>query len=130
MTSVYSGENVLISNFTSKEELIGVSVIKQHIFLITTILWQIWYESNITIYFQAVIASTFIPIFSGIMPTRFRGVPVIDGGFSVNQVVIEKGKTLTVSPLSGDAHICPQDHSPGDAAEIMRVCNTKLFSYY
>ena len=60
------------------------------------------------------------------MPTRFRGVPVIDGGFSVNQVVIEKGKTLTVSPLSGDAHICPQDHSPGDAAEIMRVCNTKL----
>ena len=60
------------------------------------------------------------------MPTRFRGVPVIDGGFSVNQVVIEKGKTLTVSPLSGDAHICPQDHSPGDAAEIMRVCNTTL----
>ena len=79
-----------------------------------------------TIYFQAVIASTFIPIFSGIMPTRFRGVPVIDGGFSVNQVVIEKGKTLTVSPLSGDAHICPQDHSPGDAAEIMRVCNKKV----
>ena len=60
------------------------------------------------------------------MPTRFRGVPVIDGGFSVNQVVIEKGKTLTVSPLSGDAHICPQDHSPGDAAEIMRVCNKKV----
>ena len=53
-------------------------------------------------------------------------MPVIDGGFSVNQVVIEKGKTLTVSPLSGDAHICPQDHSPGDAAEIMRVCNTTL----
>ena len=55
------------------------------------------------------------------MPTRFRGVPVIDGGFSVNQVVIDKEKTLTVSPLSGDAHICPLDHSPGDAAEIMRV---------
>ena len=55
------------------------------------------------------------------MPTRFRGVPVIDGGFSVNQVVLDKEKTLTVSPLSGDAHICPQDHSPGDAAEIMRV---------
>ena len=70
---------------------------------------------------QAVIASTFIPIFSGIMPTRFRGVPVIDGGFSVNQVVLDREKTLTVSPLSGDAHICPQDHSPGDAAEIMRV---------
>ena len=59
------------------------------------------------------------------MPTRFRGVPVIDGGFSVNQVVLDKEKTLTVSPLSGDAHICPQDHSPGDAAEIMRVCADK-----
>ena len=57
------------------------------------------------------------------MPTRFRGVPVIDGGFSVNQVVLDREKTLTVSPLSGDAHICPQDHSPGDAAEIMRVWN-------
>ena len=55
------------------------------------------------------------------MPTRVRGVPVIDGGFSVNQVVLDKSKTLTVSPLSGDAHICPQDHSPEDAAEIMRV---------
>ena len=58
------------------------------------------------------------------MPTRFRGVPVIDGGFSVNQVVLDKEKTLTVSPLSGDAHICPLDHSPGDAAEIMRVRNS------
>ena len=57
------------------------------------------------------------------MPTRVRGVPVIDGGFSVNQVVLDKGKTLTVSPLSGDAHISPQDHSPEDAAEIMRVSN-------
>ena len=55
------------------------------------------------------------------MPTRFRGVPVIDGGFSVNQVVLDKETTLTVSPLSGDAHICPLDHSPGDAAEMMRV---------
>ena len=55
------------------------------------------------------------------MPTRYRGVPVIDGGFSVNQVVLDKDTTLTVSPLSGDAHICPLDHSPGDAAEIMRV---------
>ena len=37
VTSVYSGENVLISNFTSKEELIGVSVIKKHISLITAL---------------------------------------------------------------------------------------------
>ena len=59
-------------------------------------------------FLQSVIASTFIPIFSGIFPCRIRGVPVIDGGFSVNQVVLNEG-TVTVSPFAGDAHICPQD---------------------
>ena len=54
------------------------------------------------------IASTFIPVFSGIFPCRIRGVPVIDGGFSVNQVVLNES-TITVSPFAGDAHICPQD---------------------
>ena len=33
---------------------------------------------------------------------------MIDGGFSVNQVVLNEG-TVTVSPFAGDAHICPQD---------------------
>jgi len=79
VTSVYSGENIIISNYSSKKELV-----------------------------DSVIASTFIPIFSGIFPCRIRGVPVIDGGFSVNQVVLNEG-TVTVSPFAGDAHICPQD---------------------
>jgi hypothetical protein len=39
---------------------------------------------------QAIIASTFIPAFSGIYPARWRNTPVIDGGFSVNQVMCEK----------------------------------------
>ena len=47
-------------------------------------------------------------MFSGIIPCRIRGVPVIDGGFSVNQVVLNES-TITVSPFAGDAHICPQD---------------------
>jgi len=79
VTSVYTGENIIISNYTSKKELV-----------------------------ESVIASTFIPIFSGIFPSRVRGVPVIDGGFSVNQVVLNEN-TITVSPFAGDAHICPQD---------------------
>jgi hypothetical protein len=41
---------------------------------------------------QAIIASTFIPAFSGIYPARWRNTPVIDGGFSVNQVLCEKRK--------------------------------------
>ena len=55
--------------------------------------------------------STFIPIFSGRLPARFRHKRCIDGGFSVNQVTLEdqSSATLTVSPFSGDAHICPKN---------------------
>ena len=78
--------------------------------------WLRWIQENTLpktaekkiMFLQSVIASTFIPIFSGIFPCRIRGVPVIDGGFSVNQVVLNEG-TVTVSPFAGDAHICPQD---------------------
>ena len=60
--------------------------------------------------FQAVISSTYIPIFSGIFPPRYRRRRCVDGGFSVNQVILEDdlNATLTVSPFSGDAHICPK----------------------
>ena len=81
VTDVYSGQNVLISNFKDKAEVI-----------------------------EAVVASTYIPIFSGIFPPRYRRKRAIDGGFSVNQVTLEddQNATLTVSPFSGDAHICPK----------------------
>lgn len=55
-----------------------------------------------------VIASTFIPIFSGWLPPRYRGVRVIDGGYSDNLPILD-GATITVSPFSGDSDICPQD---------------------
>ena len=84
VTDVYSGQNILISNFKDKAEVI-----------------------------EAVIASTYIPIFSGIFPPRYRRKRAIDGGFSVNQVTLEdeENATLTVSPFSGDAHICPKSTS-------------------
>ena len=55
-------------------------------------------------------SSTYIPVFSGIFPPRYRRKRCIDGGFSVNQVILEDDlhATLTVSPFSGDAHICPK----------------------
>merc|ERR1711892_159063 len=48
LTKVYDGTNILVSEFSSKEEVINV-----------------------------VIASTFIPIFSGFSPPRYRGSRVI-----------------------------------------------------
>ena len=61
-------------------------------------------------HFQAVVSSTYIPYFSGILPPRYRRRRLIDGGFSVNQVMLEdeNNPTLVVSPFSGDAHICPR----------------------
>jgi hypothetical protein len=47
---------------------------------------------------------------------------VMDGGFSVNQVVLEDedSATLTISPFSGDAHICPTEKrkSPTEFSRI------------
>ncbi|CAB4064514.1 PNPLA2 [Lepeophtheirus salmonis] len=57
---------------------------------------------------EAVVASSFIPIFSGIMPYRYRGIRVIDGGFSVNAPKLDDG-TITVSPFAGEYSICPKD---------------------
>ena len=81
LTDVYTGQNMIVSNFKDKAEVI-----------------------------EAVIGSTYIPVFSGLIPLRYRRKRVIDGGFSVNQVVLEDDQhaTLTVSPFSGDAHICPR----------------------
>ena len=61
--------------------------------------------------FQAIWGSTFIPGFSGTLPARFRHKRCIDGGFSVNQVILEdlSSATLTVSPFSGDALISPKN---------------------
>lgn len=72
-------ENVIVSKFDSKEDLI-----------------------------QALICSCFIPCWSGFVPPRYKGVAYIDGGFSNNLLILDD-KTVTVSPFAGEADICPRD---------------------
>ena len=67
VTEVYSGENVLLDNFSSKRELINVNIFKENH---QDFLFKKIFE------FQAVVASTFIPIFSGVFPFTFRGKKV------------------------------------------------------
>ena len=55
VTKVMDGSNTIAENFSSKRELIN-----------------------------AIAGSAFIPVFSGGVPTRYRGIRVIDGGFSKN----------------------------------------------
>ncbi|KAM4676790.1 patatin-like phospholipase domain-containing protein 2 [Discoglossus pictus] len=82
LTRVSDGENVLVSDFSSKEELI-----------------------------QALICSAFVPIYCGIIPPSFRGVRYVDGGISNNLPECELKNTITVSPFSGECDICPRDNS-------------------
>ncbi|XP_054158375.1 patatin-like phospholipase domain-containing protein 2 [Oppia nitens] len=79
MTRVADGKNVLISQFDSKQDLI-----------------------------DAIKCSSFIPLWSGILPPKFQGIAYIDGGFTDNLPVIDK-HTITVTPFSGQSDICPLD---------------------
>ncbi|MCL4141322.1 UNVERIFIED_CONTAM: hypothetical protein GTU68_043514, partial [Idotea baltica] len=87
VTRVSDGKNVLLSQFDTREELI-----------------------------QSLLASAFIPLFSGWMPITVKGVRYIDGGFSDNLPVLD-GKTITVSPFRGESDICPKD----DNSSFMQV---------
>ncbi|XP_074129690.1 patatin-like phospholipase domain-containing protein 2 isoform X1 [Sminthopsis crassicaudata] len=82
LTRVSDGENVLVSHFSSKEELV-----------------------------QANVCSTFIPVYCGLIPPTLQGVRYVDGGISDNLPLYELKNTITVSPFSGESDICPQDSS-------------------
>ncbi|XP_010954262.2 patatin-like phospholipase domain-containing protein 2 isoform X1 [Camelus bactrianus] len=82
LTRVSDGENVIITHFNSKEELI-----------------------------QANVCSTFIPVYCGLIPPSLQGVRYVDGGISDNLPLYELRNTITVSPFSGESDICPQDSS-------------------
>ncbi|CAL1677562.1 unnamed protein product [Lasius platythorax] len=81
LTRVYDGKNVIVSQFNSKEDLL-----------------------------QALLASSFVPLFSGLLPPRFHGIRYMDGGFSDNLPMFDED-TITVCPFSGESDICPRDTS-------------------
>ncbi|XP_041794798.1 patatin-like phospholipase domain-containing protein 2 [Chelmon rostratus] len=82
LTRVADGENVLVSHFNNKEELV-----------------------------QACVCSAFIPVYCGIIPPTLQGVRYVDGGISDNLPQYELKNTITVSPFSGESDICPRDTS-------------------
>lgn len=78
ITHSKSGDNRLISRFTSREELI-----------------------------KALLASSFVPVYAGIQAVEFRGQKWIDGGFTDSLPVLPVGRTVTVSPFAGLQDVCP-----------------------
>ncbi|XP_078098922.1 patatin-like phospholipase domain containing 3 [Sander vitreus] len=95
LTRVSDGQNVLVSEFDSKEELV-----------------------------QALICSSFIPIYCGLIPPSFRGVRYVDGGISNNLPQSELKNTITISPFSGESDICPRDDST--SFHELRFTNTSI----
>lgn len=79
LTRLNDGENVIISQFDSKEDVI-----------------------------QALLCSCFIPFWTGLVAPKYKGVSYIDGGFSNNLLILDD-KTITVSPFAGEYDICPRD---------------------
>ena len=59
---------------------------------------------------DAVCASSFVPLMSGLTLPRFRGEFAMDGGLSDN-VPSLGARTITVSPFTGDASICPEEQT-------------------
>ncbi|XP_062396083.1 patatin-like phospholipase domain-containing protein 2 [Sardina pilchardus] len=80
MTRVPDGENVVVSEFQTHEDVV-----------------------------KALLCSCFIPMYCGVIPPSYKGVHYVDGGLTNIQPTQTPGQTLTVSPFSGDMDICPQD---------------------
>ncbi|XP_047451456.1 patatin-like phospholipase domain-containing protein 2 isoform X2 [Mugil cephalus] len=80
LTRLVDGENVLVSEFDSREELI-----------------------------QVLMCSCFFPVYCGFIPPSYRGVFYMDGALSNNMPLFEQRNTITMAPFSGETDICPRE---------------------
>lgn len=80
LTRFTDGESVVVSEYTSKEELI-----------------------------EALYCSCFVPVYCGLIPPTYRGVRYIDGGFTGMQPCSFWTDSITISTFSGQQDICPRD---------------------
>uniref|UniRef100_UPI00358F5158 patatin-like phospholipase domain-containing protein 4 n=1 Tax=Myxine glutinosa TaxID=7769 RepID=UPI00358F5158 len=80
ITNAWSGRNELVSRFSSRDELITVLE-----------------------------ASSFIPFYVGLEPVRYRDQLWLDGGLSNNLPLLPGGRTITISPFSGDHDVSPRE---------------------
>ncbi|ELK23436.1 Patatin-like phospholipase domain-containing protein 3 [Myotis davidii] len=79
LTRVSDWENVLVSEFQSKDDVV-----------------------------DALICTSFIPYFCGLIPPTFRGVRYVDGGFTNSVPCFDDKTTITESPFLGEHDSCPE----------------------
>ncbi|NXT82919.1 PLPL1 protein, partial [Zapornia atra] len=80
LTRVCDWRSVVVSEFTSKEDLI-----------------------------QALVCSCFIPLYFGIVPPTYHGVRYVDGELAMWRSNYVSRTTITVSAFAGEYDICPKD---------------------
>ncbi|XP_049728263.1 patatin-like phospholipase domain-containing protein 4 isoform X3 [Elephas maximus indicus] len=101
ITNTKTGENYLVSHFSSREDLIKV-----------------------------LLASSFVPVYAGLRPVEYKGQMWVDGGFTNSLPILPVGRTVTISPFSGRLDISPQDEGQLDLyitvskQDIMYVCES------
>ncbi|XP_068416967.1 1-acylglycerol-3-phosphate O-acyltransferase PNPLA3 [Eschrichtius robustus] len=103
LTRVADGENVLVSDFRSKDEVV-----------------------------DALFCSSFVPFISGLIPPSFRGVRYIDGGVSDIIPFFDTKTTITISPFYGESDICPKVKSTNflhvDFTKLsLRLCSENIY---
>ncbi|ETE69981.1 Patatin-like phospholipase domain-containing protein 4, partial [Ophiophagus hannah] len=63
---------------------------------------------------EALLASSFIPLYAGINAVDYKGQKWIDGGLTNGLPILPKGRTVTVSPFCGRLDICPENRGQVD----------------
>ncbi|XP_044930717.1 omega-hydroxyceramide transacylase isoform X2 [Mustela lutreola] len=89
LTRFTDGESVVVSEYTSKEELIEARGGAQGA--------------------GALYCGCFVPVYCGLIPPTYRGVRYIDGGFTGMQPCSFWTDAITISTFSGQQDICPRD---------------------
>ncbi|XP_059969258.1 1-acylglycerol-3-phosphate O-acyltransferase PNPLA3 [Mesoplodon densirostris] len=105
LTRVADGENVLVSDFRSKDEVV-----------------------------DALFCSAFVPLISGLIPPSFRGVRYVDGGVSDIIPFSDTKTTITISPFYGESDICPKVKSTNffhvEFTKLsLRLCSENIYLF-
>ncbi|XP_022067481.2 patatin-like phospholipase domain-containing protein 2 [Acanthochromis polyacanthus] len=79
LTRVPDGKNLIVSEFSSRDDLI-----------------------------EALICSCFVPLYCGVIPPTYRGVRYVDGAASDNLPRCNENNTVTFSAYAGESDICPR----------------------
>ncbi|NXL49446.1 PLPL1 protein, partial [Podilymbus podiceps] len=80
VTRVHDWRSVVVSDFTSKEDLI-----------------------------QAILCSCFVPLYIGLLPPTYHGVRYVDGELGMWRANFMTQSMITVSAFAGEYDICPKD---------------------